>query len=626
MPPIVGYALIRFAFRRIALLTLALGCFPSAVPAQTPGYPTATIYPLSATDRAKDFCIIKAQGLWHAFYIHTGTLGENDFEHQTSPDLWTWTPRPNVLTPPRSPAAWQLDHVWAPHIVEVNGLYYMFYTGVRDTTIAGHGVVNQQHIGLAISDDPNLDAWSQVPLLPSGVVGYILGPESPGMSWIYPPPHLRAHFRDAFVMKDPTDESRWLAYFTAMPQYTPGITPVLNSGAFEVGVAATHDRPGLPFGWEALNNFGSTFRVFSSTEFAPDNVSDKVESPHVLQHESDYYLFISGDTNAREGIPVDSWRGGILVLKNSNPVTDAWEYQGTLRSILGVDYAASWFASEAFSEQYSPDLSEDFFCHIDGNRAIEIRQVVWGPSGIQALVQPLRATGLAIDASRVFERSVVTLTINNEWAGEPDSEKRVAPIEVEEVDADGTNELLSPDQVGLPATLVVTGSQRTYAWNVQRVPDDDLTPEVMEIRIGVRGKQTPVLQVLAIPPDHDPYRELPQPHPIDPVDGRAEPARPTGTPAETGEVLTLRVVGDTPLGPGIGLLVDAPAATQARLDLYDLQGRRVRNLIERDLQRGLTIEIWDGRDSNGARVRPGVYLARLVTPEASRTVKVLLQP
>lgn len=627
MPPLRVFARLDTArivarCRPIALVILTLCCLPSAVRAQTPGYPTATIYPKSESDYAKDFCIIKKGGVWHAFYIHGGPLGENDFEHQTSPDLWNWTPRPNVLTPPRATAAWQLNHVWAPHIVEKNGYYYMFYTGVRDTLVGG-STYNQQHIGLAISNDANLDNWTQIPSS-SGVLAFILGPESPGMAWISSIFESRVHFRDAFVMRDPTDASRWLTYYTAVPQNTPA--GGANDGSMELGVAVTQDTPGLPFGWAGLDDFGSTFRVIDPIEFLGDGRSDKVESAHVLRHGSDYYLFISGDTNANgPPPPVSSWRGGILVLKNSSPVTDAWQYQGTIRSIIGVDYAAAWFASEAFSEQYSPGLGEDFFCHIDGSRAIEIRQIVWGPSGIQALVQPLHATGLALDATQVFEHTAVTLTINNQWAGAPDGETRIAPIEIEEIDAGGTNEMLSPAQVGLPATLAVTGSQRTYTWNVQRWPDDDATPDVMEFRVGVRGQWTPILEVLQTPPEHDPYREGAKARPVSPEEP-SSPGSSAGTNPPVGGpgTLALRVLGNTPPGGGIGLLVDAPAATQARLDLYDPQGRRTRKLIDRVVQAGRTTEVWDGRDSNGAGVRPGLYLARLVTPGASCTVKVFL--
>jgi hypothetical protein len=50
------------------------------------------------------------------------------------------------------------------------------------------------------------------------------------------------------------------------------------------------------------------------------------------------------------------------------------------------------------------------------------------------------------------------------------------------------------------------------------------------------------------------------------------------------------------------------------LELYDLAGRRVRVLASGVLPAGEQTRVWDGRDGDGNRVRPGVYFVRLVTP------------
>lgn len=54
------------------------------------------------------------------------------------------------------------------------------------------------------------------------------------------------------------------------------------------------------------------------------------------------------------------------------------------------------------------------------------------------------------------------------------------------------------------------------------------------------------------------------------------------------------------------------ASTQAvRLEVFDAGGRRVRVLAEETLAAGRHQRTWDGRDRNGDRVVPGVYLVRL---------------
>lgn len=68
------------------------------------------------------------------------------------------------------------------------------------------------------------------------------------------------------------------------------------------------------------------------------------------------------------------------------------------------------------------------------------------------------------------------------------------------------------------------------------------------------------------------------------------------------------------------------APTAVRIDLYDLQGRRVRTLADRVLHRGSTVIPWDGRDASGAAARCGVYFARMVTPRGAQVARLLILP
>jgi flagellar hook assembly protein FlgD len=71
-----------------------------------------------------------------------------------------------------------------------------------------------------------------------------------------------------------------------------------------------------------------------------------------------------------------------------------------------------------------------------------------------------------------------------------------------------------------------------------------------------------------------------------------------------------RVIGNSPLGgrPAVVLELEAPAA--ARVGIYDLSGRRVRELAHRTLPAGASVLPWDERDQDGQRVQPGVYFVR----------------
>ena len=61
-----------------------------------------------------------------------------------------------------------------------------------------------------------------------------------------------------------------------------------------------------------------------------------------------------------------------------------------------------------------------------------------------------------------------------------------------------------------------------------------------------------------------------------------------------------------------------------RLDLFDLQGQRIRTLVDRRLAAGAYQAQWDGLDRSGAAVAGGVYLARMKTEGRQQMRKVLL--
>lgn len=64
-----------------------------------------------------------------------------------------------------------------------------------------------------------------------------------------------------------------------------------------------------------------------------------------------------------------------------------------------------------------------------------------------------------------------------------------------------------------------------------------------------------------------------------------------------------------------------PSAGEARLELYDTSGRRVRALANGFHAAGTTRVTWDARDDHGARVQAGLYWARLVTGNGATHVR-----
>jgi hypothetical protein len=68
-----------------------------------------------------------------------------------------------------------------------------------------------------------------------------------------------------------------------------------------------------------------------------------------------------------------------------------------------------------------------------------------------------------------------------------------------------------------------------------------------------------------------------------------------------------------------------PADSNARLELFDLRGARVRELYNGRTSGESTVAVWDGTDDGGRRVAQGVYMARLSYPgrEVTQRITVL---
>jgi hypothetical protein len=97
-------------------------------------------------------------------------------------------------------------------------------------------------------------------------------------------------------------------------------------------------------------------------------------------------------------------------------------------------------------------------------------------------------------------------------------------------------------------------------------------------------------------------------------------ASPTGLPA----VLALHGARPNPL-PGRGsVMFDLPAPSAVRLNVYDVSGRLVRQLVSGVQPAGRHDVVWDGKDGRGTRVGPGVYWARLEAQGEARSRKIVL--
>lgn len=90
-----------------------------------------------------------------------------------------------------------------------------------------------------------------------------------------------------------------------------------------------------------------------------------------------------------------------------------------------------------------------------------------------------------------------------------------------------------------------------------------------------------------------------------------------GTPAGTPPAAT-RLLGNrpNPFNPGTVIHFELAQAGAVSLDVFDVGGRRLRQLVAGPLAAGAHTAGWDGRDASGRPVAAGVYFYRLQTAEA----------
>src|SRR5262245_36133043 len=198
----------------------------------------------------KDHTLVESpDGTYHLFYIKADesvpeTQTAKTLGHSISRDLKHWTSQPDVI--PVVPGTWEEAFVWAPYIVQANGVYYMFYTGVNWN--------RAQAIGLAVS--PDLYNWFKYPGNPV---------YKPSTSWASWSTGTWSNCRDPFVFQD---SGTWYMTTTATTLATTGAISFASSNDLlhwnDLGPLLVH--PG-PQAWHViestnLHHYGNQWHLF----------------------------------------------------------------------------------------------------------------------------------------------------------------------------------------------------------------------------------------------------------------------------------------------------------------------------------------------------------------------------
>jgi hypothetical protein len=498
---------------------------------------------------------------------------------------------------------WNRDFVWAPSIVEHRGVYYMFYTGVRQrpyrTTCVGQ---TYQQIGVAVSTD--LFQWNLMPdpwLTPAKVPWAL----QDTCAYNY------GNFRDPFVMQDPTT-GEWLMYYVTIPNAQAVAANVTCNGIctscaytdvrYAVGIAHA------PSDFDAGNDWTDLRAMWNTYQTWPLSGCYRTwESPHVFQHtrngQRTWYLFATAGMNMY---------GSDVVFATSTVSPSAppsnWSFRGLLQSQNVKDpygnalSTTAWYATEYFRD---PDDGREYFANC-ASGPIEIRQILWRTINDRFdLVEPFHLTTLTADRLNVVAGTTIQLAFEGRNCVDPVGPRSVAIRAVTVDDQGNPIRVIPAAEIGLPTSVTLTGDRTVIPWLAEAWPPDSVTRLRIQLADLSSGISTLPITVVA--------------------NGSQQPIEVTDVPETppSRQEPSLRALGATPLGAGFGLLVELPEPMRARLDVFDLRGRVVRRLANRDLPAGATVERWDLRDEDGRRVPPGVYYARLVTPRGMRSARLV---
>lgn len=88
----------------------------------------------------------------------------------------------------------------------------------------------------------------------------------------------------------------------------------------------------------------------------------------------------------------------------------------------------------------------------------------------------------------------------------------------------------------------------------------------------------------------------------------------------------IRLAGNypNPFNPTTTIAFELPVTTAVQLGVYDLLGREITQLAHTQMNRGFHTVGWDGKTSHGVEVPTGTYIARIVTPGYTKSIKMLL--
>ncbi len=94
--------------------------------------------------------------------------------------------------------------------------------------------------------------------------------------------------------------------------------------------------------------------------------------------------------------------------------------------------------------------------------------------------------------------------------------------------------------------------------------------------------------------------------------------------AESHQRGLLRAAYPNPFNPKVSIPFALDSSTSVKMDVYDVQGRRLASLADQVFAAGDHELVWNGRDDRGQELPSGIYFVKIATPQASEVQKLVM--
>ncbi|NCO36325.1 MAG: hypothetical protein AUJ92_15275 [Armatimonadetes bacterium CG2_30_59_28] len=287
----------------------------------------------SAPRYVNDHCFVTAKdGTFHLFHI-VGPVGkgcydegsEITFGHASSRGLLTWIPHPDVLSV-QPESLHEPHHIFAPFVVERNGVYHLFYAGINQ---------QRQAESLCLATSRDLYSWVKFPANPIF---------RPSIHWAEyrPGSGVWACCRDPHILPHP--EFGYIMYYVTWMKGT-------NANLVAIGAAVSDNL----LSWQDAG-------PVMIREMAWEESTASMESPCVVARNGRYYLFYKH-------------RNATRLVVSDDPLSFT-----KMRDIrFSIAHAAKVFEADEqwFISSCSRDLTDLWHDRSDRTRGLYLARLTW---------------------------------------------------------------------------------------------------------------------------------------------------------------------------------------------------------------------------------------------------------